>query len=145
MVFLLLFGTLKNCIVKNCEALECGGGVYGSILENCHVVSNSAKYGGGVADSVIRKCRISSNNATVSGGAGFWTDDCCFRLENSCYAGNYVLIGNSVIYDNTSKDGITVCGTERYYVSPKDFKICTIPQVVNCIARPFLRASMPAY
>ena len=45
-----LFGTLKNCIVKNCEALECGGGVYGSILENCHVVSNSAKYGGGVAD-----------------------------------------------------------------------------------------------
>jgi len=119
-----LFGTLKNCIVKNCEALECGGGVYGSILENCNVVSNSAPYGGGVADSIIRKCRISSNNADVSGGAGFWTDDCCFRST--------VLIGNSVIYDNTAGDGISVCGTERYYIRPVGFRTCMIPQVVNC-------------
>lgn len=69
----LLLGTarLENCIVRNCTAINDGGGTYGEgTLLNCIISDNAAtNYGGGSYLGTFTDCTLSGNSATNGGGS----------------------------------------------------------------------------
>ena len=68
-------GLLRHCIITNCAVTGAwlgyggnGGGAYGSVLEDCRLVSNKSLHGGGCFDSVVRRCLIADNYAKDDAG-----------------------------------------------------------------------------
>ena len=93
--------TIRNCVVRSCNAGRYGGGVFAYLsaptLINCLLVSNAANSGGGAAarSSEIRlvNCTIAENVADDSGGG-------VLILKSSD-----ATIENSIIADNTAPNG----------------------------------------
>ena len=71
-------GFVRNCLITNCVVNGAwggyggnGGGAYGSVLEDCRLISNQSLHGGGCMDSLVRRCLISDNYAKDDAG-GAW-------------------------------------------------------------------------
>lgn len=68
------YGSLSNCVVRDCWAAGYGGGVSANALSvyDSQITSNSARWGGGVyAPTRIVNSVIASNYSTLSGGGVF--------------------------------------------------------------------------
>ena len=70
-------GTLRNCVVLDCEATMYGGGAvchYGATVQNCYFNGNMAQYGGGVLcyyGGTVENSTMANNAATIHGGGVF--------------------------------------------------------------------------
>ena len=106
---LLLDGTVRNCTITNCQAIDAyGGGVYmnGGVLSNCLVIGNSlGAYqlgGGGVFawnGGRIENCQILRNHATYDGSGVY------LRVNSQ--------LRNSIVADNLgSENGVGVYAEE---------------------------------
>ena len=83
------YGTIENCVIRNCYATMNGGGTYYTMATNCVIANNRAlNYGGGMYYGNSGNCSVVGNK-TGLGGAG-------------TYYGTH---GNSVIYGNTLQGG----------------------------------------
>ncbi|MBQ9432033.1 MAG: leucine-rich repeat protein, partial [Kiritimatiellae bacterium] len=102
-------GTLKNCIIEGNRAIECGGGVSYSVLEDCQLRNNVAGYGGGAYMSILNRCLVSGNEARESYGGGVCEStayDCVVQGNSAAtYGGgagcselyNCTVVGNSAV------------------------------------------------
>jgi hypothetical protein len=106
-------GMLYNCTIASNSAYN-GGGVYGSVLFGCSLIGNSAMNGGGSYGATLNNCIISQNtasyNASGNNGGG------C----NSCTANNCLIINNSASFSYgggayvTTLNNCTVYGNYAY-------------------------------
>jgi hypothetical protein len=79
-----LGGTLINCILRSNSAGHAdfnipgvGGGAYGTTLNNCTLIGNSAAGlggGGGASSSKLQNCTLAGNSASGSGGGAVYSD-----------------------------------------------------------------------
>ena len=90
---------VRNCVVRNCEAIE-GGGLYvmpGGIVSGCGVMRNTAETGAGIyanGEGVGESNRahlvsstVTDNTATSTGG-GLYLEDGAMMVSNSVLWGN---------------------------------------------------------
>jgi hypothetical protein len=80
---------VSNCVVTRNSAYDRGGGAYGSTLNDCRLIGNSAGYGGGAWESTLNRCALTGNSASSGGGA------CGYGLLSTCTLNNCALTGNS--------------------------------------------------
>lgn len=59
---------MEQCILRDNQTTNMGGGAYGGRLVNCLVVNNSARQGGGIARAAAVHCTIENNTALLAGG-----------------------------------------------------------------------------
>ena len=131
-------GSPTHCIIKNNTTSDSGsgGGASSSILTDCTISSNSAKFGGGACFSILTDCIISNNLAEYSGGGTYDSDltDCTVSNNSSdwnaggTYKGSLIdcIIANNIavnyaggvyngkqtrctIFDNSAKVGAGIC------------------------------------
>jgi hypothetical protein len=117
---------LTNCIIRECNARNDGGGVYGGVLDNCKIENNYAYQGGGIAQGSAQNCLIISNTAdTLAGGALQSALANCTISGNQAYNSlgggahggsliNCIVWGNTASWDHDISSG-TPC---EYSCSP---------------------------
>jgi len=117
-------GTLTNCILsKNVATYDGGGGAYGSVMNNCTLIGNTASAGGGAFGSVLNNCLVISNRAVLSGigagGAGYSNVmNNCLILHNEGHVGRATVAVASALtncticynHDNYGEAEIVVVG-----------------------------------
>ena len=105
--------TVKNCLIKNNNAANRGGGMYNDTsevtVENCSFVANGTFVrGGGVENmygsSVFTNCVFSENSGSVGGGFSDGDSDsiltgCTFSKNQAGYIGGGAILSN--YYSNT--------------------------------------------
>ena len=86
---------VKDCIISDCYANDCGGGIYSTgtlTIENSTVVSNTSSSGGGIYDTgklTINGSTIAENRAGYR-GAGVYHCGNTFTVTGSIFSGNAV-------------------------------------------------------
>lgn len=91
-------GNYNNCsFVKNVVILyngDSGGGASQAVLNDCTLITNSAKYGGGASDSTLNNCVLQGNTAWQRGGGA-----------NASQLTGCRIIGNSVTNSGSGGGG----------------------------------------
>jgi hypothetical protein len=103
-------GALSNCVLSANWAAGGGGGVYGGILNDCTLVSNSAYYAGGAYGATLNRCILIGNSATNQSGGGAYggTLNNCILMRNSAAQGGGVYsatLNNCVLTGNSAAQG----------------------------------------
>lgn len=96
-------GIISNCLVTKNYNVRNGGGIYGGVVWNSTIVSNTADNGGGVASATLFNCMIASN----SGGGAYSSilSNCILIRNGRTLSGGgaaYCGLNNSVISQNTA-------------------------------------------
>ena len=107
-------GTLRNCVVLDCEATLYGGGAvchYGATVQNCYFSGNMAQYGGGVLcyyGGTVENSTIVNNRALIHGGGVFCEGG--GDVRNSIMYYNYGVMGTNW-YDSLGGMAYRFCAT----------------------------------
>jgi hypothetical protein len=108
---------LNNCTLTANSAAEFGGGAFGSTLNNCILIGNSAGSGGGAYESTLNNCTVTCNSAITDangnggcgGGAYRGTLNNCTLTANSAaeFGGGAFgsTLNNCIVYFNTATNG----------------------------------------
>lgn len=114
---------LSNCIISGNTANNAGnyndyggGGVYGGILYNCTITSNSAYNGGGVYGSILFGCTLTVNSA-INGGGAFWaTLNNCVLSQNNATMDSHGNGGNGGgCYGGSANNSLIIANTAAWY------------------------------
>ena len=81
-------GTLEDCVVRDNEAAQAGGGVKNGLVRGSALFANRARQGGGGGDAALAQCVVSNNLATGNGGGAHGG-----TIENALLAGNQAEYG----------------------------------------------------
>ena len=121
-------GILDNCVIRNNEAAQFGGGIYGGTVASSRIFDNSAGDGGGAYGASLARCVVSNNLAAgqaggiyggtnenvlvvhnrsgYGGGAAWaWFNHATIAHNHATLSGggvNRSFISNSIVYFNTS-------------------------------------------
>jgi len=122
-------GILENCIVRDNNAYDSGGGAYEMTVLNCHIIGNHAgNTGGGASGGTLYNCLINNDNASnAGGGADGSTLYNCTVVNNWTYLmGGGIHSGtvvNSIVYWNVTANGLY----SNYSDNPNFSYSCTSP------------------
>lgn len=120
-------GILQNCILRDNEAVQSGGGVKGGTVLQSTLSGNLAFHGGGSAAANLMQCILSNNTALgIGGGAGGGTLENVLVVNNqaaygggaasnslrhSTVAGNHASVSGGGIYRSMASNSIVYFNT----------------------------------
>ncbi len=132
---------IDNCIIKDCNAGESGGGIYlnnsGAVLRTNTIMGNSSDYGGGVAmenchNATVSLCTITENSAEDKGGGLYLFETSDVFITACSIDGNSSNLGGGISFKETHNLLLThntLSGNTHYGI----FGCLSSFQMVNCL------------